>query len=97
MPKTTQPAVKEQPKTRVRNWISPQRRAKGYAMELKAKVHLYGPKKDQPLTQREIDHRHSYFASLNDSTGLYKYKKALSENKSKAEAREISRQIGSSK
>ena len=57
-----------------RRWAIPSKRAKNYASERKAKVHQRGPN-----LQAQTDH-----------AGLFKYKKALSEGKSKAEAREIS-------
>jgi len=36
-----------------RRWLSPNTRAKRYSEELKNKVHMYGPKEGQPLTDKE--------------------------------------------
>ena len=73
-----------------RRWAVPTRRAKGYAEERKSKVHQRGPKEGQELTDYEAGIRSGYLQCQTDHAGLFKYKKALSEGKSKAEAREIS-------
>ena len=73
-----------------RRWAIPSKRAKGYAEERKAKVHTKGPKEGKPLTDYEAGIRSGYLQCQTDHAGLFKYKKALSEGKSKAEAREIS-------
>ena len=82
---------------RARRWSVPGKRAKGYAEDLKAKVHTYGKKEGQELTEREACLRMGYLQSQNDSAGLYKYKKALAEGKSKEEAKRISRTRGKKK
>ena len=73
-----------------RRWAVPTKRAKNYAEERKVKVHKRGPKEGQELTDYEAGIRSGYLQCQTDHAGLYKYKKAISEGKTKAEAREIS-------
>ena len=73
-----------------RRWQIPSRRAKGYAADRKAKVHTYGPKEGKQLTDFEAGIRSGYLQCQTDHSGIYKYKKALSEGKSKQEAKAIS-------
>ena len=80
-----------------RRWSVPSKRAKGYAEERKAKVHQHGPKEGKELTEYEAGLRSGYLQCQSDHSGLYKYKKALDEGKSKEEATRISREIGSKK
>ncbi len=75
-----------------RRWAIPTKRAKGYAEERRAKVHQRGPKEGKELTDYEAGIRSGYLQCQTDHAGLFKYKKALDEGKSKAEAREISQQ-----
>ena len=75
-----------------RRWSIPSKRAKGYAEDRKAKVHTYGKKEGKELTDFEAGIRSGYLQCQGDHAGLYKYKKALSEGKTKDEARAISRQ-----
>ena len=77
-----------------RRWAIPSKRAKGYAEERKAKVHKHGPKEGRELTDYEAGIRSGYLQAQGDHASLYKYKKALSEGKSKKEAREISQRKG---
>ena len=77
-----------------RRWAVPTKRAKNYAEERKMKLHARGPKKDQPLTDYEAGMRSGYLQCQTDHAGLFKYKKAISEGKSKAEARAISQSKG---
>lgn len=77
-----------------RRWSVPSKRAKGYAEDRKAKVHTYGPKEGKELTDYEAGIRSGYLQAQSDHAGMYKYKKALSEGKSKQEAREISQTRG---
>lgn len=77
-----------------RRWSVPSKRAKGYAEERKVKVHKWGEKKGKQLTDYESGIRSGYLQAQSDHAGLYKYKKALAEGKSKKEAAEISRQRG---
>ena len=81
----------------VRRWSVPNKRAKGYAEERKAKVHQHGPKEGKELTDYEAGLRSGYLQAQSDHAGLFKYKQALSEGKSKAEAKKISRQKGKKK
>lgn len=80
-----------------RRWLIPNRRAKGYADERRAKVHQRGQKEGKELTDYEAGLRSGYLQCQSDHAGLYKYKTALNEGKSKAEAKRISRQIGKKK
>ena len=77
-----------------RRWSVPSKRAKGYASERKNKVHEHGPKIGKELTDYEAGLRSGYLQAQSDHAGLFKYKKALGEGKSKAEAKKISRTIG---
>ena len=77
-----------------RRWSVPSKRAKGYASERKNKVHEHGPKVGKELTEYEAGLRSGYLQAQSDHAGLFKYKKALGEGKSKAEAKKISRTIG---
>ena len=81
-------------KYNVRRWAIPSKRAKGYAADRRAKVHTYGPKEGKELTDYEAGIRSGYLQAQSDHAGLYKYKKALSEGKSKAEAKELSQKKG---
>lgn len=77
-----------------RRWFVPSKRAKGYAEERKAKVHQRGQKEGQELTEYEKGLRSGYLQCQSDHAGVYKYKKALAEGKTKDEAKAISRQKG---
>ena len=78
----------------VRRWLVPNKRAKNYAEERKAKVHQRGQKEGKELTDFEAGIRSGYLQAQSDHAGIFKYKKALSEGKSKEEAREISQSRG---
>ena len=80
-----------------RRWFVPNKRAKNYADERRAKVHQRGQKEGKELTDYEAGLRSGYLQCQSDHAGLYKYKTALNEGKSKAEAKRISRQIGKKK
>ena len=80
-----------------RRWSVPSKRAKGYAEDMKAKVHTYGKKEGKELTDKEFSLRMGYLQAQNDSAGMYKYKKAIAEGKSKQEAAKISRIKGKKK
>ena len=77
-----------------RRWTKPSKRAKGYAEERKARVHKWGQKEGKELTDYESGIRSGYLQCQSDHAGMYKYKKALEEGKSKAEAVAISRKRG---
>ena len=92
--KAEQPAAAEAPKEnkyRDGRWTTPSKRAKGYAEDRKARVHTYGPKEGKELTDFESGIRSGYLQAQQDHAGMFKYKQALAEGKSKEEAREISR------
>ena len=75
-------------------WSVPSKRAKGYAEDRKEKVHTYGPKKGQELTDYEAGMRSGYLQCQTDHAGLYKYKKAIAEGHDKKTAAEMSYQKG---
>lgn len=77
-----------------RRWSIPSKRAKGYAEERRARVHKHGPKEGNELTDFEAGIRSGYLQCQSDHAGTYIYKKALSEGKSKDEAKKLSRQKG---
>ena len=77
-----------------RRWSVPSKRAKGYAEERKAKVHKWGQKEGKELTDYEAGMRSGYLQCQGDHSGIYKYKKALAEGKTKAEAKAISQKKG---
>lgn len=77
-----------------RRWMKPSKRAEGYAKDRRAKVHTYGPKEGQELTEYDKGIRSGYLLAQSDHAGMYKYKKARAEGKSKEEAAAISRMKG---
>ena len=72
-----------------RRWRVPNKRATKYVDDLRSKVHTMGPKEGQPLTKSEAVFRSGYLQCQTDHAGIHKYKKALSEGKSKKEAAKI--------
>lgn len=82
---------------RERRWFVPNKRADSYAQERKAKVHQHGQKEGKELTDYEAGLRSGYLQCQSDHAGLYRYRKALDEGKTKAQAKAYSRQIGSKK
>ena len=82
---------------RERRWLIPNKRAKSYADERHAKVHIHGQKEGQELSDYEAGLRSGYLQCQSDHAGLYKYKTALDNGKTKAEAKAISRVIGKGK
>lgn len=82
---------------RERRWLVPNKRAKSYADERKAKVHQRGAKEGKELTDFEAGLRSGYLQCQSDHAGLYRYKKAINEGKSKAEAKRYSKQVGGKK
>ena len=77
-----------------RKWSVPTKRAKGYAEERKNKIHQHGKKEGQPLTDYKAGLRSGYLQAQSDHAGLFKYKQALAEGKTKSEAKKFSRLIG---
>ena len=80
-----------------RRWFVPNKRAESYASERKAKVHQRGQKEGQKLTDYEAGMRSGYLQCQSDHAGLYIYKKALNEGKTKQEAKKLSRIKGKHK
>lgn len=78
----------------LRRWMKPNKRAKGYAEERKAKVHKFGDKEGEELTEYDKGLRSGYLLCQSDHAGMYKFKKALDDGKTKEEAIEISRKKG---
>ncbi len=82
------------PRYNERRWSVPNKRATSYANERKARVHQHGYKEGRELTDYEAGIRSGYLQCQSDHAGIYKYKKALNEGKTKAEAKRISRTKG---
>jgi hypothetical protein len=80
-----------------RRWAVPKKRAENYAQERKEKVHTHGPKEGKELTDYEAGIRSGYLQCQSDHAGIYKYKKALAEGKTKSEAKAISQAKGKKK
>ena len=57
-------------------------------------VHQHGSKEGKELTDYEAGIRSGYLQAQSDHAGIYKYKKALAEGKTRREAREISQRRG---
>ena len=94
MSKETTKSTSRNSKYNQRRWAKPNDRAKNYAEERRAKVHNRGPKEGKELTDYEAGLRSGYLQCQSDHAGIYKYKKAMSEGKTKKEAREISQRRG---
>lgn len=77
-----------------RRWQVPNKRAKSYAEERRAKVHQHGQKEGIELTGYEAGLRSGYLQCQNDHAGLYRYKEALKSGMSKSEAKKYSREKG---
>ena len=80
-----------------RRWFVPNKRAKNYAEERRAKVHQRGQKEGKELTDYEAGLRSGYLQCQSDHAGIFKYAEALKAGKSKSEAKKISRTIGGKK
>ena len=59
-----------------RRWMKPSKRAEGYAKDRRSKVHTYGPKEGQELTEYDKGIRSGYLLAQSDHAGMYKFKKA---------------------
>ena len=77
-----------------RKWMTPSRRAKGYAEERKSKVHMRGKDEGKELDPYNQGLRSGYLLCQSDHAGAYKYHEAIKAGKSKEEARKISRKKG---
>lgn len=86
--------AKNSGKYNLRRWQIPSKRARSYADERKARVHQHGSKEGKELTDYEAGIRSGYLQAQSDHAGIYKYKKALAEGKTRREAREISQRRG---
>ncbi len=75
----------------VREWTTPSKRAKGFAEDRKARVHTYGTKKGEELTDYESGIRSGYLLCQSDHAGQYIYSTAMKEGKGKEEATRLSR------
>lgn len=88
--KAEQPSARPN-KYRDGRWSVPSKRAKGYAEDRKARVHTYGPKEGKELTDFESGIRSGYLQAQQDHAGMFKYKQALAEGKSREEALALSK------
>jgi len=77
-----------------RRWMKPSKRAKGYAEERKMKVHKFGKKEGEELTEYDKGLRSGYLLCQSDHAGIYKFKQAISEGKTPEEAFKISKTKG---
>ena len=77
-----------------RRWSVPNKRAKSYADERKAKVHMHGQKEGKELTIYEAGLRSGYLQCQSDHAGLFRYKEALDAGLSKPDAKKFSREKG---
>lgn len=77
-----------------RRWSVPNKRAKSYADERKAKVHQHGEKEGKQLTDFEAGLRSGYLQCQSDHAGLFRYKEALDAGLSKPDAKKFSREKG---
>ena len=75
----------------VRRWFVPNKRAKNYAEERKAKVHQRGQKEGKELTDYEAGMRSGYLQCQNDHGGMFKYGQARDAGFSKKDAGEMSK------
>ncbi len=77
-----------------RRWMSPHKRAKGYAEERKAKVHKFGDKQGETLDDYNKGLRSGYLLCQSDHAGQYRYKQAMDAFNDKEYARKFSREKG---
>lgn len=77
-----------------RKWLSPKKRAAGYAEERKKGIHDRGPKKDQPLDDYNKGLRSGYMLAQSDNAGMYRYKQARDAGLTREEAQKFSREKG---
>ena len=82
------------PRNTERRWLVPNKRAKGYADERKAKVHQRGQKEGKQLTDYEAGLRSGYLQCQSDHAGLFRYKSAMDAGYSKPEAKKFSKEKG---
>lgn len=80
--------------SRIRKWLRPSKRAKGYAEERKENRHKRGDKKGEELDDYNKGLRSGYLLCQSDHAGSYIYDKVLSETKDKEKAAAASQSIG---
>lgn len=77
-----------------RRWMTPRKRAEGYAEERKNKVHMRGEKEGQPLDDYNKGLRSGYLLCQSDHAGQYRYKQAMDAFNDRDYARQFSREKG---
>ena len=82
------------PNNNERKWMKPSERAKGYADERKLKVHKFGKKKGEELTDYDQGIRSGYLLCQSDHAGMFRYKQAMEATNDKNYAKKFSREKG---
>lgn len=82
------------PNNNERKWLKPSDRAKGYAEERKLKVHKFGKKKGEELTEYDKGIRSGYLLCQSDHAGMFRYKQAMDATNDKKYAQRFSREKG---
>lgn len=72
-PEAAQAAPAEKKKYDKGRWAYPHTRAKGYAQENRKRVHMWGDKEGEQLTDIEQGVRLGYLQCQHDHAGVYKY------------------------
>ena len=80
--------------SRIRKWLRPSKRAKGYAEERRDNQHKRGDKKGEDLDDYNKGLRSGYLLCQSDHAGYYIYDKVLAETKDKEKAAAASQSIG---
>lgn len=91
------PAETTPAQPRIRKWLRPSTRAKGYAEERKKNVHQRGAKKGESLDDYNKGLRSGYLLCQSDHAGSYIYDKVLAETNDKEKAAAASQTIGALK
>lgn len=81
-------------RSKLRKWLRPSRRAKGYAEERKENRHKRGDKKGEELDPYNQGLRSGYLLCQSDHAGSFIYDKVLAETKNKEKAAAASQVIG---
>ena len=82
------------PNNNERKWLKPSDRAKGYAEERKLKVHKFGKKKGEELTEYDKGIRSGYLLCQSDHAGMFRYKQAMDATNDKEYAKRFSKEKG---
>lgn len=82
------------PNYKERKWMKPSERAKGYAEERKLKVHKFGKKQGEELTDYDSGFRSGYLLCQSDHAGMFRYKQAMDATNDKKYAKQFSREKG---